>query len=89
MKKDTGHGMDEETSRRIFEPFFTTRSAGRGLGMAAVYGIVKNQNGWISIESQPNQGTNVSIYFPAFASIVENHAFIQRPDYRTRKGLAY
>ena len=62
---DTGHGMDEETRLRVFEPFFTTRFTGCGLGMAAVYGIVKNHGGWIFIKSQPQQGTEVGIYFPA------------------------
>ena len=63
--KDNGKGMDEETCRRVFEPFFTTHFPGRGLGMAAVYGIVKNHAGWISIESQVDQGTVVCIYLPA------------------------
>jgi signal transduction histidine kinase len=63
--RDTGKGMDEETRARVFEPFLSARFSGRGLGMAEVYGMVKNHKGWISVESQPNQGTEVSIYFPA------------------------
>lgn len=63
--EDNGKGMDEETRSRVFEPFFTTKLQGRGLGMAAAYGIVKNHNGWISIESQLDRGTIVHIYFPA------------------------
>ena len=62
---DFGHGMDSETLSRVFDPFFSTRFPGRGLGMAAVYGIVKNHGGWIFIESQPEKGTTVTVYFPA------------------------
>jgi PAS domain S-box-containing protein len=63
--QDDGRGMDAETKRKIFEPFFTRKFQGRGLGMAAVYGIVKNHGGWISIESQLGKGTVVRMYFPA------------------------
>ena len=64
---DTGHGMDAVTLQRVFDPFFSTRFPGRGLGMAAVYGIVKNHDGWIFIDSQPHEGTTVKIFFPAAA----------------------
>ena len=67
--KDNGKGMDEETRHRVFEPFFTTHFPGRGLAMAAVYGIVKNHAGWVSIESQVDQGTVVCIYLPAVDSM--------------------
>jgi len=63
--EDNGKGMDEETKRKIFEPFFTTKFQGRGLGMAAAYGIVNNQGGRITVESQLDEGTIVRIWIPA------------------------
>jgi len=63
--QDEGAGMDEETRKRVFEPFFTTKFQGRGLGMAAAYGIIKNHDGNIRIESHPEQGTLVHFFLPA------------------------
>jgi signal transduction histidine kinase len=63
--EDTGCGMSAEVQARMFEPFFSTKSLGRGLGLAAVYGIVKNHGGHLSIVSQQGQGTSVQIYLPA------------------------
>jgi two-component system cell cycle sensor histidine kinase/response regulator CckA len=64
---DDGKGMDEETKGKIFDPFFSTKRQGRGLGMAAVYGIVKNHDGWIGVESELGKGTSVRILLPVLA----------------------
>jgi signal transduction histidine kinase len=62
--RDTGRGMDDDTLRRIFQPFFSTKFEGRGLSMAAVFGIVRNHNGWIVVTSKLRHGTVVDIYLP-------------------------
>lgn len=62
--EDDGKGMDEEVLRRIFDPFFTTKFQGRGLGMAAAYGIIRNHNGWVTVDSKSGKGTSVRIYLP-------------------------
>jgi two-component system cell cycle sensor histidine kinase/response regulator CckA len=63
--EDDGQGMDEDTRRRIFEPFFSTKFAGRGLSMAAAYGLVRHQGGWISVSSEVGRGARVEIFLPA------------------------
>jgi len=62
--EDTGCGMDDKTLAKAFEPFFTTKCQGRGLGLASVYGIVKNHKGCIMLESKKDKGTVCTIYFP-------------------------
>ena len=64
---DEGTGIDQKDLQRIFEPFFTTKRFGRGngLGLASVYGIVKNHGGTITVDSKKNEGTDFSIYLPA------------------------
>jgi CheY-like chemotaxis protein len=69
---DTGQGMSPEVQRQIFEPFFTTKARGRGtgLGLATVYGVVRQNGGFVSVESQPSHGSTFTVHFPACSDAV-------------------
>jgi CheY-like chemotaxis protein len=88
LVSDSGCGMDMQTKLRAFEPFFTTKEAGKGtgLGLASVYGTIKNHNGLIELESELNKGTVFSIYLPLVGNAEALHGD-EAPQIRKGSGL--
>jgi PAS domain S-box-containing protein len=83
---DTGPGMDPKVQQRIFEPFFTTKSSGRGLGLAAVLGIVVAHRGVIRIESRPGGGTTFRVLFPCAGAAAEPRSDPRDPERPAGRG---
>lgn len=86
---DNGIGMSPEVQNKVFEPFFTTKDVGKGtgLGLSTVYGFAKQSNGHVTIYSEPNQGTSVTLFLPRYIGVGEGHAVdIERSKARPGNG---
>ncbi|MEM7127667.1 MAG: PAS domain S-box protein [Chloroflexota bacterium] len=85
--RDNGVGMSDETKSKIFDPFFTTKAAGRGLGLAAVLGIVSGHDGALKVESELNKGTVFELFFPTTTeSLVTQHDSVTQIGHEPYKG---
>ena len=82
--EDDGCGMDAETLAKIFDPFFSTKFTGRGLGLAAVLGIVRGHNGSIQLTSTPQQGTCFKVFFPSVPAAPDDGAEAGQPHHQQR-----